>query len=54
MASVAVSPGQPLYFTPAGALTNVSPAVAPDNTPAPGWQFDSTALAGALGRVIRI
>ncbi|PZQ55767.1 MAG: hypothetical protein DI555_07000 [Novosphingobium pentaromativorans] len=49
LASVAVTPRQPVYVTSAGAITNVSTG----NTAAAGWEFDDTAASGAPVRIVR-
>lgn len=45
--AAAVSHGQPVYVTPAGAFTNV----AQDNVALPDVEFDTSAAAGALVRL---
>lgn len=47
----AVSPGDPVYVTPAGAIVNVDGAGA--NFEMVGWEFDETTADGAIGVVVR-
>lgn len=47
--SVAVTPAQPVYVTPAGVFTNVTAS----NTILTGWVFDATAGIGAIVPIAR-
>lgn len=49
LAGAAVADRDPVYVTPAGAITNVATA----NTAAAGWIFDDTVASGAPVRIVR-